>query len=43
MRFIDDRREGAIVSHPASLVNIVKILQQDAVASSESRVFLSDM
>ena len=31
------------MSHPGSLVNIVKTLQQDAIASSESRVFLSDM
>ena len=40
MNFIENRREGIFVSHPASLVNIVKTLQQDAVANSESRVFL---
>ena len=40
---MESRRNGIIVSHQASLVNIVKTLQQDAVANSESRIFLSDM
>ena len=43
MKFIEERRQGIFVNHSASLVNIVKTLEQDAVANSESRVFLSDM
>ena len=34
MKFIEKRRQGIIVKHPASLVNIVKTLQEDAVKTS---------
>lgn len=43
MESMETRKQDMIVNHPASLVNIVKALQRDAVDDNDSRSFLDGM
>lgn len=43
MKHMNLRTDSMLVTHPSSLINMVKLLSVDAVNSSESRQFLSGM